>query len=229
MADSEFIGDVVAGQQNQRLVNFVRSPEFEALLREYQWLWQGNGASNINGSSDAPVGTVTAFAGSTSPSSQWLICDGTLMSKYEYAPLFQVIGTTYGSSGDLFRLPDLKGRVIVGTGAGSGLTARALNNSGGSENSVVVSHNHGGGTGGMNRNNPHGHNDHDILRVYGATGSQQGMLFEQRASRDWIQGYINGHSLTDINHEHSITTEGESGTGKNMPPFVALNYLIKAL
>ena len=229
MADDEFVGDVVAGQQNQRLVNFVRSPEFETLLREYQWLWQGDGSSNIGGTSDAPVGTVTAFAGEASPSNQWLICDGSLKSKYEYAPLFKVIGTRYGSSGDLFRVPDLRGRTVIGTGSGSGLSARALNDSGGSENAILVSHNHGGATGSMNRNNPHGHNDHNILRVYGAAGSQQGMLYESRASRDWVHGFIDGHSQTDINHEHGIATEGESGTGKNMPPFVALNYLIKAL
>ena len=71
---------------------------------------------------------------------------------------------------------------------------------------------------------------HQILRVYGAAGSQQGMLYESRASRDWVPGFINGHNIhgADINHEHSIGSSGESGVGKNMQPFYVLNFIIKA-
>lgn len=48
----------------------------------------------------------------------WLLCDG----------------TTVGG----FTTPDLQGRVIVGAGAGSGLTSRAVNDSGGEENHTLI-------------------------------------------------------------------------------------------
>jgi microcystin-dependent protein len=53
------------------------------------------------------------FAGSSAPSG-WLLCDGTGVSTTTYADLFAVIGYTYGGSGSLFALPDLRGRVPVG-------------------------------------------------------------------------------------------------------------------
>ena len=65
-----------------------------------------------------PTGTVLAFAGSSAPSG-FLLCDGRAVSRTTYTSLFSVIGTTYGS-GDgstTFNLPDMRGRVAVGSDA----------------------------------------------------------------------------------------------------------------
>lgn len=64
---------------------------------------------------DSPyVGEVRIWAGSTAPDG-WEICDGEVLSRSGYADLFGVIGTTYGYTTDFtFRLPNLKGRVVVG-------------------------------------------------------------------------------------------------------------------
>ena len=62
------------------------------------------------------VGIVQQFAGSTAPHG-WLICDGSAVSRTTYSALFSVIGTTYGT-GDgstTFNLPDLQGRVAIGS------------------------------------------------------------------------------------------------------------------
>ena len=62
-----------------------------------------------------PIGAIQPFGGATTPDN-WLLCDGSAVSRTDYSELFDVIGTTYGS-GDgstTFNLPDLKGRVIVG-------------------------------------------------------------------------------------------------------------------
>lgn len=83
----------------------------------------GNTLKRYNGTSwelvsiysDAPIGTIIAFAGATPPS-DYLLCDGTAISRTTYADLFAVIGTTYGN-GDgstTFNLPNIKGRVLVG-------------------------------------------------------------------------------------------------------------------
>lgn len=58
--------------------------------------------------------------------SQWLKCDGASISQIAYPDLFAVIGTTFGGGGGVFTLPDIRGRVIVDAGTGSGLTPRAL-------------------------------------------------------------------------------------------------------
>ena len=73
-----------------------------------------------------PTGTVLAFAGSSAPSG-FLLCDGRAVSRTTYTSLFSVIGTTYGS-GDgstTFNLPDMRGRVAVGSDANLGAKAGA--------------------------------------------------------------------------------------------------------
>lgn len=85
-----------------------------------------------------PKGTILDYAGSGAPSG-WLLCDGTAVSRTTYSGLFTVIGVTWGA-GDgstTFNVPDLKGRVTIGVGTGTGLTARALADSGGAETHVL--------------------------------------------------------------------------------------------
>lgn len=69
-----------------------------------------------NGIATANItGSITMYAGATAPDG-WLICDGSAISRTDYADLFSVIGTTYGT-GDgstTFNIPNLKGRVPVG-------------------------------------------------------------------------------------------------------------------
>lgn len=67
------------------------------------------------GDSTIPAGTISLWASDTPPSN-WLICDGSPVSRTTYASLFAVIGVKYGS-GDgstTFNLPNLKGRTPVG-------------------------------------------------------------------------------------------------------------------
>lgn len=62
-----------------------------------------------------PIGSIITYAGNTSPNN-WLICDGSAISRNTYNDLFSVIGTTFGS-GDgstTFNLPNLQGKVVVG-------------------------------------------------------------------------------------------------------------------
>lgn len=73
------------------------------------------------------TGEILLFAGPTSPNADWLPCDGASLLRTDYPALFAAIGTAYGSVDSLhFSIPDLRGRVAVGVGAGAGLTPRAL-------------------------------------------------------------------------------------------------------
>lgn len=61
------------------------------------------------------VGSIIAYAGLTIPEG-YLVCDGSAVSRDDYAALFDVIGTTYGS-GDgstTFNLPNLVGKLSMG-------------------------------------------------------------------------------------------------------------------
>lgn len=74
-----------------------------------------------------PIGCVQAYAGSTTPDG-WLFCDGSAVSRTDYADLYAVIGDTYGD-GDgstTFNLPDLidkfvQGNAVAGTEHSAGL------------------------------------------------------------------------------------------------------------
>lgn len=62
-----------------------------------------------------PVGCIVPFTSDTVPEN-WLLCDGSAVSRTDYALLFSIIGTTYGvgDGSTTFNLPNLKGRVAVG-------------------------------------------------------------------------------------------------------------------
>lgn len=67
------------------------------------------------------------------------VCDGTMLPISQYQPLYALIGTTYGGDGKTtFALPDLRGRLPVGTGQRPGNMAYALGQTGGT-NSVALS------------------------------------------------------------------------------------------
>ena len=87
----------------------------------------------------AVVGAVVAFSGSTTPQG-WLLCDGSAVSRTDYAALFAVIGTTYGT-GDgstTFNLPNLVDKFVEGSATAGTVKSAGLPNITGSI---------GGGTG----------------------------------------------------------------------------------
>jgi microcystin-dependent protein len=99
-------------------------------------------------SSQTPfVGQVRIFAGNFAPVG-WAFCDGQLLAISQYETLFNLIGTTYGGDGvTTFALPDLRGRVALGTGTGPGLSSYSIGQQGGEETvtlttSTIPSHNH---------------------------------------------------------------------------------------
>ena len=64
----------------------------------------------------------------------WALCDGQILPINQYQALYSLMGTTYGGDGrTTFALPDLRGRVPLHEGQGSGLTNRALGGGGGAE------------------------------------------------------------------------------------------------
>jgi len=65
-----------------------------------------------------PVGAILTWAGVTAPDN-FALCDGRQMDRTAYPQLYSVIQNIYGSSGNFFKLPDLKGRVVVARDQGN--------------------------------------------------------------------------------------------------------------
>ncbi len=97
---------------------------------------------NTDGSiSDDALGEITTsllppgaliYAATNNLGEDWLLCDGSQVSRTTYANLFSAIGTRYGigDGSTTFGLPDLRGRSLLGAGlgtAGGTLTDRDIN------------------------------------------------------------------------------------------------------
>ncbi len=98
--------------------------------------------------SDPFIGTVMPWAPGFAPQG-WAFCHGQLLQVSQNQALFSILGTTYGGDGrTTFALPDLRGRVAVGVGAGPGLSAYNWGARAGLEEvaltaSTIPSHTHG--------------------------------------------------------------------------------------
>jgi microcystin-dependent protein len=100
-----------------------------------------------------PIGGIIDYAGSSAPSSSWLICDGSAVSRSTYASLFATIGTTYGAGNGTttFNLPP-KGVFYVGRDSGQtefdtlGETGGAKTHTHGDGSLAVASHSHDDGS-----------------------------------------------------------------------------------
>ena len=94
------------------------------------------------------VGEIRLFAGNFAPVG-WAFCDGQLLAISQNEVLFNLIGTTYGGDGQTtYALPDLRGRVPLHQGQGSGTSNYVIGQNGGVENVAInaaqmPSHTHG--------------------------------------------------------------------------------------
>lgn len=89
---------------------------------------------------DEYLGIVKIFAGTYAPRG-WQFCAGQILSIASNTALFSLLGTVYGGNGtNTFGLPDLRGRVPIGTTntGGSPLSTYVLGQVGGVENVTLT-------------------------------------------------------------------------------------------
>ncbi|MFA9275212.1 MAG: phage tail protein [Candidatus Aquirickettsiella gammari] len=88
---------------------------------------------------DAFMGTVLPVAFNYPPQG-WMFCNGQTVAIQQNSAMFALLGTMYGGDGqNTFGLPDLRGRVIVGSQAqGPGLANVAQGEKAGSNNTTVI-------------------------------------------------------------------------------------------
>lgn len=123
------INNVTTGAFNVTITTVVGGSTGPIIPQNAQSLIYSDGTNVYLVSSGPPVGSITIFAGSTTPSG-YLLCYGQQLSTTTYATLFAAIGTQFGSGAGTFALPDLRGRVPAGVDNMGGGAAGRLTNAG---------------------------------------------------------------------------------------------------
>ena len=104
----------------------------------------GGGSGGTEGGGEASAGVILPFGGAVaSIPSGYLACDGSVVAQVTYPDLFTAIGTSWdigGEGGGNFRLPDFRGKSLVGLNnddlpaeTDSGFSTRDLADLGGAE------------------------------------------------------------------------------------------------
>lgn len=161
-------------------------------------------------------GTAGYFAGDlkmvayATPPVGWLLCDGAAVSRSSYADLFSAIGTSYGvgDGSTTFNLPDIRGRVPIGAGTGSGLTTRTLADSFGEEGHQLIE----------TELPAHTHR-------YFATKPAQFM--EMTGTGSLYAGSYGGAGQGHRRNSAATQLAGSDIAHNNMQPSLAINYIIK--
>lgn len=155
---------------------------------------------------------ISIFAGNFAPVG-YAFCSGQLISISQNTALFSLLGTTYGGNGVTnFALPDLRGRVVIGAGQGSGLSNFDLGQVGGEEDHTLTvqeipAHSHAvmAQSGEGNANAPAG----NVLA--GAV--------------EPVSGYSSAAPNSAMS-ANTISAAGGSQPHNNLPPYLAINYII---
>ena len=177
----------------------------------------------------APVGSIMMWPSATIPSG-WQLCDGSSLSRTDYAALFAVLGTTYGNNDNTtFRIPDMRGLFVAGRGANN---YNNLNQRGGS-NTVALS---------VNEMPRHNHNTSNSVADGSVTTTQSGnhshTIPVGDSTTSTAKGAEKGTYQSDWakfssdaagNHTHSVQlyARGSGQAHENRPPYIVLNYIIK--
>ena len=161
------------------------------------------------------LGEICWFGGNFAPRG-FSFCDGQLLSISSNTALFSILGTTYGGDGrTTFGLPDMRGRVPIhdGFGTGPGLSSYRIGERGGLEQVTLTtaqlpSHSHGvtASTGFGDSNNPDG----------------------KYLSRTWPRVYdasLQAGESTSMNSQMIQNAGGNQGH-ENRQPYLVINCLV---
>jgi len=173
---------------------------------------------------DYYLSEIRIFAGNYAPV-DFKLCDGSLLPINSYQALFTLIGTKYGGDGvNTFGLPDLRGRLPVGQGTGTGLTPRLMGSTGGAETVAVDStqipaHSHNFVVSTVPANISQSTNAPTGSSYLGVAASNAGVGVA------YISASATGVSTADLNSGAVIANPGGQAHS-NLMPFGCITYII---
>ena len=159
------------------------------------------------------VGEIRMFAGNFAPRS-WAFCDGQLLAVSQNDALFALLGTIYGGNGrTTFALPDLRGRLPLhaGGGSGPGLTPRRLGGKGGTESHTLSA--------------AEASHSHDLVasRVAGDVSQAAGSI---PADTGLSASYHDAETPTAATAMTTSTIIGGGQSHTNLMPFLCVHFII---
>lgn len=145
----------------------------------------------------------------------WMPCDGRLLPISQYDALFTLIGNIYGGDGvTTFALPDLRGRALVGTGQGNGLTNRPMAQSAGTETVTLLA----------NQMPAHTH-PAMASSVAGTANSPNSGVWAVGGTTNLYHD-ATGSPALEAMAPTALQPAGGSQPHDNMQPYLTLNYFI---
>ena len=151
------------------------------------------------------LGEIRMFAGNFAPV-DWLLCQGQLLDIATYDALFTLIGTTYGGDGsNTFALPDLRSRVPVHASS-----TEPLGTTGGVE-SVTLTTSHL-----PNHTHP----------LNGAAGGGTDLSPSGNTWATWSDQQYSSAAANTTMSAAALDPVGGSQPHDNLPPFLAVNFII---
>lgn len=171
---------------------------------------------------DAFIGEIRPFAGNYAPQN-WALCDGTILPVNGNEALFSLLGATYGGNGQSnFALPDLRGRVIIKDGTGTGLSTYAIGNQGGLEGVTIAENNLA----------PHTHS-FLVSNLPGATNvgtnGVMAAMVDTANPANTVKSYLpdgGSNKLVPLNETMIGYNQGGNDPHENRMPFITITYMI---
>ena len=159
------------------------------------------GGTGVSGDT-FPIGLI-AFSPNSIIPTNWLVCDGSAVSRITYANLFDAIGTTYGvgDGSTTFNLPNLKGKIPVGLDSAD-TDFNSLGKTGGEKTHTLT----------INELAKHSHKITTPKYYSNETGT--GSIY---GAETVVQSIVRNSSEIGNNQPHN-----------NLQPYITGNYIIKA-
>lgn len=220
------------GAENYKWADFAEIKSIRELMAENEALRE-----EIARLQPAPLGIIEMWAGSTVPEG-YVLCDGRTLSSTEYPELYKVLGATFNTAmsangsryttpSGQFRVPDLRGRFVVGR-HDSDNDYNTAGQAGGVK-SVTLTEEHLPG---------HVHDVRDYMMIpNGGSECTRGRWKVGGAEREVGYDAVEGNpkrSQTGGDHrewmqwvEHPSEAAGGGAAHENRPPYYVLAYIMR--
>lgn len=209
------------GAENYRWEDFTDIKSIRELMAENRELH-----AELAGLQPLPLGTVQMWAGSEVPEG-YVLCNGQELRTTEYPELYKVLGSTfntatsaggtrYSTRSGYFRVPDLRGRFVVGQ-HDSDNDYRTCGSAGGSKavaltTAQLPSHNHAFKDYYYPERHSQVKGNYDNIETNSKIGSS-----DTDYDNDCLQYY-----------KHNTDNAGSGQTHENRPPYYVLAYIMRA-